>query len=98
MTYGRRPWEEERPRLVRKDPRSTALFGRPRFTLDYNTRHHDVDDDDTTLSFYLTLAALGHASNMPITAAPHGRTLTALHMLSSYLESTENKEQIYSTC
>jgi len=95
MTYGGRPREEERPRLVSKDPRSTGLFGRPRFTLDCNTRHHD---DDTTLSFYLTLAPLGHASNMPITAAPHGRTLTALHMLSSYLESMENKEQIYSTC
>jgi hypothetical protein len=59
------------------------------------------DDGDTTFSFYLTLKnriPLGHASNMPITAAPHVRTLTVLHMLSSYLQSMENKEQIYSTC
>jgi len=56
MTYGGRPQKEERPRLVIKDPRLTGLFERPRFILDCNTRHHDVHDDDTTLSFYLTPA------------------------------------------
>jgi hypothetical protein len=59
-----------------------------------NTRHDDNDDeeeqedeeDDITFSFYLTVASntFGACQYMPIKAAPHGRTVTALHMLSSY--------------